>query len=207
MVPAPRRLFVVRCIRTSGITPSYLRFRSRQGALRTCERCDYVGVLLRPHTPSSMDTWIRTPRGSCLVSMRCGHGCHVASAGARACVRALARVCCMCNLAPAPSVTRIKLCSSRSRRDMTPAQRGLQKNGHNVGAIGACAMTWSGMPLSRGSGHFCTCGADWQVKPHCRPSEVANGPWADAAGSKRRGSPRPRGVAEIVYGNRGVFDK
>ena len=49
--------------------------------------------------------------------------------------------------------------------------------------------------------------ADWQVKPHCRPSEVANGPWADAAGSMRRGSPRPRGVAEIVYGNRGVFDK
>ena len=27
--------------------------------------------------------------------------------------------------------------------------------------------------------------ADWQVKPHCRPSEVANGPWADAAGSMR----------------------
>ena len=49
--------------------------------------------------------------------------------------------------------------------------------------------------------------ADWQVKPHCRPSEVANGPWADAAGSMRRGWPRPRGVAEIVYGNRGVFDK
>ena len=147
MVPAPRRLFVVRCIRTSGITPSYLRFRSRQGALCICERCDYVGVLLRPHTPSSMDTWIRTPRGSCLVSMRCGHGCHVASAGARVCARA-----------PAPSVTRIKLCSSRSRRDMTPAQRRLQKNGHNVGAIGACAMTWSGMPLSRGSGHFCTRG-------------------------------------------------
>ena len=98
MVPAPRRLFVVRCIRTSGITPSYLRFRSRQGALRTCERCDYVGVLLRPHTPSSMDTWIRTPRGSCLVSMRCGH---VESAGARVCARA--RVCVMhlhCKIAP-----------------------------------------------------------------------------------------------------------
>ena len=91
MVPAPRRLFEVRCIRTSGITPSYLRFCSRQAALSTCERCDYVGVLLRPHTPSSMDTWIRTPRGSCLVSMRCGHGCHVASAGARVCARA--RVC------------------------------------------------------------------------------------------------------------------
>jgi hypothetical protein len=41
---------------------------------------------------------------------------------------------------------------------MTPAERRLQKNGHTVGAIGACAMTWSGMPLSRGSGHFCTCG-------------------------------------------------
>ena len=49
--------------------------------------------------------------------------------------------------------------------------------------------------------------ADWQVKPHCRPSEVANGPWADAAGSMRRGWPRPRGVAGIVYRNRGVFDK
>ena len=49
--------------------------------------------------------------------------------------------------------------------------------------------------------------ADWQVKPHCRPSEVANGPWADAAGSVRRDRPRPRGIAEIVYGNRGVFDK
>ena len=49
--------------------------------------------------------------------------------------------------------------------------------------------------------------ADWQVKPHCRPSEVANGPWADAAGSMRRGWPRPGGVAEIVYENRGVFDK
>ena len=98
MVPAPRRLFVVRCIRTSGITPSYLRFRSRQGALRICERCDYVGVLLRPHTPSSMDTWVRTPRGSCLVSMRCGH---VESAGARVCARA--RVCVMhlhCKIAP-----------------------------------------------------------------------------------------------------------
>jgi hypothetical protein len=98
MVPAPRRLFVVRCIRTSGITPSYLRFRSRQGALRICERCDYVGVLLRPHTPSSMDTWVRTPRGSCLVSMRCGH---VESAGARACARV--RVCVMhlhCKIAP-----------------------------------------------------------------------------------------------------------
>ena len=71
--------------------------------------------------------------------------------------RALARVCCMCNLAPAPSVTRIKLWSSRSRHDMTPAERRLQKNGQHVGAIGACAMTWSGMPLSRGSGHFCTC--------------------------------------------------
>ena len=35
--------------------------------------------------------------------------------------------------------------------------------------------------------------ADWQVKPHCRPSEVANGPWADAAGSMRRGWPRPGG--------------
>ena len=94
MVPAPRRLFVVRCIRTSGITPSYLRFRSRQGALRICERCDYVGVLLRPHTPSSMDTWVRTPR----VSMRCGH---VESAGARVCARA--RACVMhlhCKIAP-----------------------------------------------------------------------------------------------------------
>ena len=134
-----------------------MRFHSRQVVLRTCARGDYVGALLRRHTRSSMVTWIRTPRGS-PVSMRCGHGCHVASAGARACVRALARVCCMCNLAPAPSVTRIKLWSSRSRHDMTPAERRLQKNGHNVGAIGACAMTWSGMPLSRGSGHFCTCG-------------------------------------------------
>lgn len=145
----------MRCIRTSGTQAPCVSTRGKWRCVLA--RCDYVGVLLRRHTRSSMVTWIRTPRGS-PVSMRCGHGCHVASAGARACVRALARVCCMCNLAPAPSVTRIKLWSSRSRHDMTPAQRRLQKNGHTVGAIGACAMTWSGMPLSRGSGHFCTCG-------------------------------------------------
>ena len=100
MVPAPRPRFEVRCIRTTGIPPSSLPFHSRQGALRTCERCDYVGVLLRPHTRSSMpvDTWVRTPRGSCLVSMRCGH---VESAGARVCAHA--RVCVMhlhCKIAP-----------------------------------------------------------------------------------------------------------
>jgi hypothetical protein len=137
----------VRCIRTSGTQAPCVSTRGKWRCVLA--RCDYVGVLLRRHTRSSMVTWIRTPRGS-PVSMRCGHGCHVASAGARACVRALARVCCMCNLAPAPSVTRIKLWSSRSRHDMTPAERRLQKNGHTVGAIGACAMTWSGMPLSKG---------------------------------------------------------
>jgi hypothetical protein len=135
---------------------SSLRFHSRQVALRTCARGDYVGVLLRRHTRSSVVTWIRTPRGS-PVSMRCGHGCHVASAGACACVRALARVCCMCNLAPAPSVRRIKLWSSRSRHDMTPAQRRLQKNGHNrcMHRLGVASR------FLGGSGHFCTCGERW----------------------------------------------
>ena len=80
--------------------------------------------------------------------MRCGH---VESAGARVCARA--RACVMhlhCKLHLLRSVARIKLWTSRSRHDMTPAQRRLQKNGHNVGTIGACAMTWMGMPLSRG---------------------------------------------------------
>lgn len=75
----------------------------------------------------------------------------------RVCARS--RMCVSCAILHLlRSVTRIKLWSSRSRHDMTPAERRLQKNGHTVGAIGACAMTWSGMPLSRGSGHFCTCG-------------------------------------------------
>lgn len=132
---------------------SSLRFHSRQVALRTCalrlRRCVTAAAYSQQYGYlDSHSAWL-----SCVHALRSWLPC-CECRRARVC----ARVCCMCNLAPAPSVTRIKLWSSRSRHDMTPAQRRLQKNGHNVGAIGACAMTWSGMPLSRGSGHFCTCG-------------------------------------------------
>ena len=48
---------------------------------------------------------------------------------------------------------------------------------------------------------FCS-GADWQLKPHCRPSEVANGPFADAAIPMRRGRP----VSGLCPGGHGRGD-
>ena len=155
MVPAPRPRFDVRCIRTSGTQAPCVSTRGKRrcvlARVAITSVCYCGGILAAVLLLGfALRVALLCPCVAVMAAML--------RVPARACVRTLARVCCMCNLAPAPSVTRIKLWSSRSRHDMTPAERRLQKNGHNVRAIGACAMTWSGMPLSRGSGHFCTCG-------------------------------------------------
>jgi hypothetical protein len=155
MVPAPRPRFDVRCIRTSGTQAPCVSTRGKRrcvlARVAITSVCYCGGILAAVLLLGfALRVALLCPCVAVMAAML--------RVPARACVRTLARVCCMCNLAPAPSVTRIKLWSSRSRHDMTPAERRLQKNGQHVGAIGACAMTWSGMPLSRGSGHFCTCG-------------------------------------------------
>ena len=146
-----RRLFVVRCIRTSGTQAPCVSTRGKRrcvlARVAITSVCYCGGILAA--------VWLL---GFALrVALLCPCVA-VMAAMLRVPARARARACvlhvqsCTCTIGDTDQAlvitvtTRHDTCSTAS-----------SENGHSVGAIGACAMTWSGMPLSRGSGHFCTC--------------------------------------------------